>query len=337
MPFVGEGCPISAFMWVFSALQQEMLVFVPYLENKALEIIPEMDVKMYVATLICQPDNYCLNAELVMMVGDKINASKHVWLAENEAVDLFFCDEIQGFEFLWRGLERMGIDFCVQHVFARRKSVLLADMDSTMIQQECIDELAAEAGVGERVARVTAQAMNGEIDFEVALAERVSHFKGLSISLIDDVLNNRITLMPGGPELVATMRKNGAYAAMVSGGFMDFTQVIAGRLGFDEKRANTLLQEGGKLTGEHGFPVLGKQAKVDALNEIVAEHGLTPNDVIAVGDGANDLGMLQLAGSGVALHAKPAVAAEVSLRLNYADLTGLLYLQGYKKVDFVNV
>jgi phosphoserine phosphatase len=155
--------------------------------------------------------------------------------------------------------------------------------------------------------------------------------------LIDDVLNNRITFTPGGPELVATMRKNGAYAAMVSGGFMDFTRVIAGRLGFDEKRANILLQEGGKFTGKHGFPVLGKQAKVDALNEIVAEHGLTPNDVIAVGDGANDLGMLQLAGSGVALHAKPAVAAEVSLRLNYADLTGLLYLQGYKKVDFVSV
>ena len=335
MPFVGEGCPTSASKRVFSALQQEMLVFVPFFANKTSLTTPEMDAEMYVATLICLPENHRLNAELVMMVKDKINADRHDWLAENEAVDLFFEREVEGFEVLWRGLERMGIDFCVQPVQGRRKSVLLADMDSTMIEQECIDELAAEAGVGERVAGITARAMNGELDFEAALKERVSLLKGLPVSVIGDVLEKRITLMAGGPELVATMRANGAYAALVSGGFTDFTQAIAGRLGFDENRANTLLQEGGKLTGEHGFPVLGKQAKVDALNEIVAAKGLTPKDVIAVGDGANDLGMLHLAGSGVALHAKPVVAAEVSLRLNYADLTGLLYLQGYKKAEFV--
>ncbi len=336
MPFVGEGCPTFASMRVFSGLQQEMLVFVPFFANKASETTPEMDAEMYVATLICLPENHRLNEELVMMVGDKINADGHDWLAEHEAVDLFFDREVEGFEVLWRGLERMGIDFCVQPVAGRRKSVLLADMDSTMIEQECIDELAAEAGVGARVAGITARAMNGELDFEAALAERVSLLKGLPISVIDDVLEKRITLMAGGPELVATMRANGAYAALVSGGFTDFTSAIAARLGFDENRANTLLQEGGKLTGEHGLPVLGKQAKVDALNEIVAARGLTPADVIAVGDGANDLGMLHLAGSGVALHAKPVVAAEVSLRLNHADLTGLLYLQGYNKADFVN-
>ena len=307
----------------------------PFLENKALKITNDLDVEMYVATLICQPNNHRLNTELVMMMGDKINASRHVFLAENEAVDLFFNSEIEGFEFLWRGLERIGIDFCVQHVVGRCKSVLLADMDSTMIQQECIDELALEAGVGQRVADITERAMNGKLDFEAALTERVSLLKGLPISVIDEVLKNRITLMPGGPELIKTMRANGAYTALVSGGFTDFTQVISRRLGFDEHRANVLLRKDGKLTGNHRVPVLGKQAKVDALNEIVAERGLTVDDVISVGDGANDLGMLHLAGSGVALHAKPLVAAEVALRLNYADLTGLLYLQGYKKTDFV--
>ncbi|MEJ6707469.1 MAG: phosphoserine phosphatase SerB [Amylibacter sp.] len=291
---------------------------------------------MYVATLICKPHEPCLNVEIIESVGSKLDHSKVDWLAQNEACDLYFDDPIQGFEVLWRGLQRMRIDFCVQPAKGRRKQVLLADMDSTMIQQECIDELAAEAGVGERVSGITARAMNGELDFEAALNERINLLKGLPIYVIGDVLNNRITLMPGGAELVATMRENGAYAALVSGGFMDFTQAIAGRLGFDENRANTLLQKDGKLTGEHGLPVLGKQAKVDALNEIVAARGLTPDDVIAVGDGANDLGMLHLAGSGVALHAKPVVAAEVALRLNHVDLTGLLYLQGYKKTEFVN-
>lgn len=291
---------------------------------------------MYVATLICKPENHRLTPDLVSSVKARLNADRVDWLAENEAVDLYFTQEAEGFEVFWRGLQRMRIDFCVQPVEGRRKAVLLADMDSTMIQQECIDELAAQAGVGDRVAGITARAMNGELDFEEALRERVSLLKGLSISVIDTVLKERITLMPGGAELVATMRKNGAYAALVSGGFTDFTAAIAGRLGFDENRANTLLQEDGKLTGAHSVPVLGKQAKVDALNEIVAAKGLTPQDVIAVGDGANDLGMLHLAGSGVALHAKPVVAAEVALRLNHVDLTGLLYLQGYKKADFVN-
>jgi phosphoserine phosphatase len=313
-----------------------MLVFVPFLENKASETTHELDRKMYVATLICKPDNHRLTPELVSSVRARLNADRVEWLAENEAVDLYFSEEAVGFEVFWRGLQRMRIDFCVQRVEGRRKQVLLADMDSTMIQQECIDELAAEAGVGEHVAGITARAMNGDLDFEAALKERVSMLKGLPISVIGDVLENRITLMSGGPELVATMRANGAYAALVSGGFTDFTQAIAGRLGFDENRANTLLQHDGKLTGEHGLPVLGKQAKVDALNEIVAAKGLTPEDVIAVGDGANDLGMLHLAGSGVALHAKPVVASEVALRLNYVDLTGLLYLQGYKRTEFVN-
>ena len=290
---------------------------------------------MYVATLISKPEDARVTPEIVSSLKARLNGSSVDWLADGIACDIYFEAEATGFDVFWRGLERMRIDFCVQPAEPRRKQVLLADMDSTMIQQECIDELAAEAGVGERVAGITARAMNGELDFEAALKERVGLLKGLPVTVIEKVLAERITLMPGGGELVATMRANGAYAALVSGGFTDFTSAIAGKLGFDENRANTLLQADGKLTGEHGVPVLGKQAKVDALNEIVAARGLTPADVIAVGDGANDLGMLHLAGSGVALHAKPVVAAEVNLRLNFADLTGVLYLQGYKAAEFV--
>ena len=217
----------------------------------------------------------------------------------------------------------------------RRKKMLLADMDSTMIRQECIDELAAEAGVGPRVAQITARAMNGELDFEGALRERVSLLKGLDVAVISHVLEKRINLMPGGPVLLATMKANGAYAALVSGGFTAFTAAIADRLGFDEHRANTLCAEGGQLTGKVTDPILGREAKVEALNDITARLGITPADVLAVGDGANDLGMLQLAGAGVALHAKPTVQAQAKHRINHGDLTALLYMQGYAATDFI--
>ena len=177
--------------------------------------------------------------------------------------------------------------------------------------------------------------MNGELDFEAALRERVGLLKGLSESVIAEVIRDRITLMPGGRELLATMKANGAYAALVSGGFTAFTGAIAGVLGFDENRANTLQIAAGKLTGEVAEPILGKAAKVQALEEISARLGLTPEQAIAVGDGANDLGMLGLAGAGVALHAKPSVAAQCDIRINHGDLTALLYLQGYTREEFV--
>jgi phosphoserine phosphatase len=218
----------------------------------------------------------------------------------------------------------------------RKRKLLIADMDSTMIQQECIDELAAEAGFGEQVAAITARAMNGELDFEGAIKTRVGLLKGLASSVIEKVLAERITLMPGGIELLATMRDAGAYTALVSGGFTDFTQAVAAQLGFHENRANTLLHQNGVLTGEVGLPILGREAKVEALEEIVRRLNITLEDAIAVGDGANDLGMLGLAGTGVALHAKPSVQAHCDIRINHGDLTALLYLQGYAKSEFLH-
>ncbi|NNF23773.1 MAG: phosphoserine phosphatase SerB [Rhodobacteraceae bacterium] len=257
-----------------------------------------------------------------------------LWLSPDEAAEFAITQMPANRWQVWEDLQGVGADLVIQPAEGRRKRMLLADMDSTMIQQECIDELADMAGVGPRVADITARAMNGELDFEAALRERVGLLKGLDVAVIEEVLRTRITLMPGAVELVATMRQAGAYCALVSGGFTAFTSRIADRLGFDENRANTLLEAGGKLTGQPGEPILGRAAKVRALEEITAQRGLRHTDVMAVGDGANDLDMLKRAGAGVALHAKPVVAAEVDLRINHGDLTALLFLQGYGRNAF---
>ncbi len=256
------------------------------------------------------------------------------WLARGVAAEFPLPARPGNFREVWADLQQMRTDLNIQPAEGRQKKMLLADMDSTMIRQECIDELAEEAGVGARVKDITARAMNGELDFEGALTERVALLKGLPETVIDSVIANRITLMPGGPELIATMKANGAYCALVSGGFTAFTARIAATLGFDENRANTLLAAGGSLTGEVARPILGREAKVQALEEITARLNIAESDVIAVGDGANDLGMLGRAGAGVALHAKPAVAAQCDIRINHGDLTALLYLQGYAQDDF---
>ncbi|MFT4716800.1 MAG: phosphoserine phosphatase [Paracoccaceae bacterium] len=203
------------------------------------------------------------------------------------------------------------------------------------MQQECLDELADEAGFGERVAAITAKAMNGEINFDDALRERVALLVGLNEDVIDKVLETRIKAVSGGKELVSTMKKSGAYCALVSGGFTEFTESVGHALGFDENRANVLEIVDGVLTGRVVPPILGREAKVVALNEITGTLGISASDVIAVGDGANDLGMLDLAGSGVALHAKPAVAAACDIVVNFGDLTALLFLQGYSAQEFV--
>ncbi|WP_424942614.1 phosphoserine phosphatase SerB [Aliiroseovarius crassostreae] len=289
---------------------------------------------MYFATLLTAPSAPSLDAALVENLRNAWGGGDAVWLAADEAAE-FALDRMPDNQWeVWADLQELGVDLVVLPAEGRRKKMLLADMDSTMIQQECIDELADEAGVGERVKDITARAMNGELDFEGALIERVGLLKGLPENVITDVITNRITFMPGGKALLATMKANGAYAALVSGGFTAFTGHVADALGFDENRANTLNVAEGVLTGTVGMPILGREAKVQALKEISARLGLDHADVMAVGDGANDLGMLGLAGAGVALHAKPSVAAECDIRINYGDLTALLYIQGYAKEDF---
>ncbi|MCJ7872541.1 phosphoserine phosphatase SerB [Phaeobacter sp. J2-8] len=289
---------------------------------------------MYICTLIAKPGD--LTPAATEALRNAWGGGDLIWLAADEAAE-FPLDVMPDNRWqVWQDMQALGVDLSVQPAQGRRKKMLLADMDSTMIQQECIDELAEEAGVGARVKEITARAMNGELDFDGALRERVGLLKGLPEAIIGQVLENRITLMPGGKVLLATMTANGAYCALVSGGFTAFTARVAERLGFHENRANTLIIADGVLTGEVGLPILGRQAKVEALEQITARLDLAEADVIAVGDGANDLGMLGRAGAGVALHAKPSVAAECDIRVNHGDLTALLYLQGYAKSDFVS-
>ncbi|MEO1638745.1 MAG: phosphoserine phosphatase SerB [Pseudomonadota bacterium] len=290
---------------------------------------------MYTVTLISTPTERALDGVLVENLRNAWGGGTVTWLAIDEAAEFTIPALPDNQWAVWEDLQKGCVDLVIQPSANRRKKMLLADMDSTMIRQECIDELAAEAGFGPRVAAITARAMNGELDFEAAIIERVALLKDLPETVIEQVLDQRITYMPGGYELVNTMKANGGYAALVSGGFTAFTARVAAALGFDEHRANTLIAAEGKLTGEVGRPILGQAAKVEALHEITVRLGITPDDVIAVGDGANDLGMLRLAGTGVALHAKPAVQAECDIRINHGDLTALLYLQGIGRDAFV--
>ena len=290
---------------------------------------------MFIATLLTNPATPVLDRATVESLRNAWGGGDARWLEPGVAAEFAVAEMPANRWEVWESLQALRVDLVVQPAEGRKKRLLIADMDSTMIEQECIDELADEAGVGVHVAGITARAMNGELEFEDALRERVGLLAGLPEAVIARVIRDRITLTPGGRALVATMRANGAYAALVSGGFMAFTAQIAAILGFDENRANLLLIEDGKLTGHVAEPILGRAAKVLALQEISARLGITVHEAIAVGDGANDLGMLGLAGAGVALHAKPVVAAECDIRINHGDLTALLFLQGYGRDDFV--
>jgi phosphoserine phosphatase len=236
---------------------------------------------------------------------------------------------------LRRALDGQPLDIIVQPLATRRKRLFLADMDSTMIGQECIDELADYVGLKAEVSEITERAMRGEIAFEPALRERVALLKNLPVGVVDEIIEKRITLTPGGRALVQTIRKNGGYTCLVSGGFTVFTGPIAAKIGFNEHRSNHLILNGEKLAGLVEEPILGREAKLATLVELRQQFGLAPHETMAVGDGANDLAMLGEAGLGVAFRAKPAVAAAAHARIDHADLTALLYAQGYSAEDIV--
>jgi phosphoserine phosphatase len=291
---------------------------------------------MFIATLLCNPDRPTLEAALVEALRDAWGGGVARWLAPALAAEFPLAVMPANLWEVWADMQALGVDLAVQPAAGRRKAMLLADMDSTMIRQECIDEMADLAGFGAEVAQITARAMNGELDFEPALRARVALFRGVDAGIIARTLAERITYTPGGATLLATMKAAGAHTALVSGGFTAFTQAVAAHLGFDENHANILHVENGTLAGTVAEPILGCAAKVEALERITARLGLSPAQVMAVGDGANDLGMLGAAGAGVALHAKPSVQAQCQLRINHGDLTALLYLQGYARDEFVS-
>jgi phosphoserine phosphatase len=218
----------------------------------------------------------------------------------------------------------------------RKKRLLISDMDSTIIQQECLDELAAYAGLKEEIAAITARAMAGELDFEAALTERVGKLNGLSLGALDQCYAERISLMPGARTLTATMTANGAYCILVSGGFTFFTSKVAAAAGFQADRGNTLINDGHALTGEVERPILGREAKLDALDDAAFANGLNRHDVLAMGDGANDLAMIEAAGLGLAVHAKPIVAQAADAAISVTDLTAALYFQGYTDSEIVS-
>jgi phosphoserine phosphatase len=294
----------------------------------------------HVATLVTPQDQPVLhNASIARAAALLPNARAPDWLAPQIAADIPFepvsaIESREVADAIRTALADLPVDVFVQPCADRRKKLLLADMDSTMIRQECIDELADFVGLKKQVSAITERAMRGEIEFEPALRERVALLRGLQHNIVDRILDERIVLTSGGRTLVQTMRANGAHTVLVSGGFTLFAERIAAAIGFQEARANVLMIDGESFAGTVHEPILGREAKVAALIEFRAKLGLERAETLAIGDGANDLAMLQEAGLGVAYHAKPAVAAAADARIDHCDLTALLYAQGYRYGEF---
>lgn len=297
----------------------------------------------HVCTLIAAPEAQILNDKLAAKAREALpQAGSPVWLAPDEACDIpFISDTAMGMEramhamAVREALDHGPVDIAILPAKGRRKMLLVADMDSTIIQQECIDEIADFAGLKPKIAGITERAMRGELEFEPALRERVALLEGLEESVLARVFEERIELMPGAKALVATMQANGAYCALVSGGFTYFTGRVAETAGFDANQANRLEIAGGKLTGTVAEPILGQDAKLEALQRLAEERRIEMAKTMAVGDGANDLAMIREAGLGVAYRAKPVVAAQAEASINHGDLTALLYLQGYSREAFI--
>ena len=299
----------------------------------------------YILTLIANPEKVKLATPLVKGAVDLCRAagftvSEPEWLAPEIACDFYLTAPKDPPNALFASMLADALrlaDVVVQpESTTRKKKLLLSDMDSTIIQQECIDELADMAGLREQVSVITERAMQGELDFKAALTERVMLLKGLPTEALERVYKERIKLMPGAKELVATMKANGARCVLVSGGFTYFTSRVRDAVGFDSDRANLLDVADGKLTGEVVPPILDKDAKLQSLKEHMFQLDLPKELTLAIGDGANDLPMIEAAGLGVAYHAKPVVRAKANASLNHADLTGVLYMQGYKKSEIVS-
>ncbi|NIX76462.1 phosphoserine phosphatase SerB [Microvirga terricola] len=294
---------------------------------------------LLVATLVANPSNPAVTDRAVALAAEALGQeTERSVLASGIAVDLTLTAPAEAKTIeteLRAALHDEPIDIIIQPLNGRRKRLFLADMDSTMIGQECIDELADFVGLKAEVSEITERAMRGEIAFEPALRERVALLQNLPVGVVDEIIERRITLTPGGQALVQTMRANGAYTCLVSGGFTLFTGPVAAKIGFHEHRSNILVIEGEKLAGEVTEPILGREAKLATLIELRDHLKLRPSETMAVGDGANDLAMLGEAGLGVAFHAKPAVAAVAHARIDHADLSALLYAQGYREQDMV--
>lgn len=289
---------------------------------------------MSVLCLISNPADEALEPRLAQAIHHEIGGEIN-WLNHGVA-----CEIIQPRHADPVGIARgmigtRAIDAALVPLANRRKRLLLADMDSTMINEECIDELGAVLGIKEQIAEITDRAMRGELDFAGSLRLRVGLLKGLTRKQMEEVRRERISLAPGGRTLVQTMKAYGAFTALISGGFTFFADHFGKRIGFDEVTANTLNFDGDTLDGTVNDPIVGKDAKFNRLAHLVETQGIPAIETLAVGDGANDLGMIRAAGLGVALHAKPVVAAEASVRIDHGDLTALLYLQGYEEEDFV--
>jgi phosphoserine phosphatase len=292
----------------------------------------------HVLTLIAAPGALApahLHAARAALTALGADCDAQDWLAEGEAADLPFTALAaeQAIAAVRGALGDAALDLIAQPIAGRRKKLLLADMDSTIVTTETLDEIAAFAGLKEKIAEITARSMNGELDFKQALTERVGMLKGLDASALEETWKTT-ELMPGARELVATMRHHGARTALVSGGFTFFTGRVAELVGFHEHHANTLLLEGGKLTGQVGQPILDRDAKLATLKRLAAAHGLALTEAATIGDGANDLAMIQAAGLGVAYRAKPSVAAAARHRIQHGDLRGLLFAQGYAASEF---
>ena len=285
-----------------------------------------------VVTLVASREATVLTQGAIDRVRDAVGGLTPIILAPGEAADIPGVESERA-EQARAALEGAPIDVLVTREHGRRRRLLVADMDSTIVTGETLDELAAHAGLGERVAAITRQSMNGEIDFREALRARVALLKGLDLSALEETWS-QVVLTPGARTLVATMRAHGARAALVSGGFTFFTGRVAALCGFDHHFANVLLAEDDALTGEVGEPILDRDAKLATMRSLARQGGLRRADTLAVGDGANDLAMLREAGLGVAFRARPVVAAEIASRVDFADLRALLFAQGYAAEEF---